>query len=169
MTITQEAGAITAAAHAQNWATTLTADVDSALALYADAFSFDDRADVDHVIDTAITKAELRPRLAPYANKDRANGSGVHRFEVREVFDVTGDNGRPAVVILWTWTGENLESYSGLPVNGATLTTLGITWHQLDDAGKITRETTYWNDTPLLAELGVPVQTPHYWEADFVF
>ncbi|ALJ21701.1 ketosteroid isomerase-related protein [Microbacterium sp. No. 7] len=166
---TTTVGAKLADAHAAKWTQGLTESLDAALDLYADEFVYDDGNDLDHVIDTPITKDELRPVLAPYSNKSRDNGSGVHRFEVREAFDLAGDNGLPAVVILWTWTGEALETYHGLPVGGRTLSALGITWQQLDANGKITRETTYWNDTPLLAELGVPVQTPHYWEAGFVF
>jgi len=153
--------------HARRWTAGLTTDVDTALGLYADEFSFDDRADADHVPDTAITKDELRPRLAPYSNRDADNGLGIHSFEVREAFPLAGDNGDPAVVTLWTWTGRNLATYHGLKAAGKTLSTIGITWHQLDGDGRITREQTYWNDTPIFAELGVPVQTPHYWEEGF--
>jgi len=153
--------------HAQRWTKALTADLATALSLYAEEFVYDDRADGDHMIDTAITKDELRPRLTPYANKDAGNGVGVHSFEVREAFPVTGQLGTSAVVILWTWTGVGLETYHGLPVNGKTLSTIGITWHQLDSAGKIVREQTYWNDVPVFSELGIPVQTPHYWELGF--
>ena len=61
----------------------------------------------------------------------------------------------------------DLETYRGVPVGGRTLTTTGLTWHQLDDDGRIVRETTYWNDTPVLQELGIPLVTPRYWEAGF--
>ena len=169
MTMTNDVATATADQHARTWAKTLTEDIDAALALYADEFAYDDGADHDHVSDTAITKDELRPKLAAFSNKNRDNGSGIHRFEIREAFDLAGDNGLPAVVILWTWTGEALETYHGLPVGDRTLSTIGITWQQLDADGRITRESTYWNDTPLLAELGVPVQTPHYWEEGFTF
>lgn len=156
-----------ASTHAAKWAHDLTESIDTALALFADEFTYDSGTDIDHVDDTPITKDELRPVLAPYSNKSKENGSGIHSFEIREAFDLTGDNGQPAVVILWSWTGESLESYHGLPVGDRPLSAIGITWHQLDADGRITRETTYWNDPPLLAELGVPVQTPHYWEEGF--
>lgn len=169
MTITTTIGAKVADAHAAKWASALTESIDAALDLFADEFSYDLGSDNDLMTDTAITKDELRPRLAPFSNKSRENGSGIHRFEVREAFDVAGDNGLPAVVTLWTWTGEALETYHGLPVGDRTLSTIGITFQQLDADGKITRETTYWNDTPLLQELGVPAVTLHYWEKDFVF
>ncbi|MBB6407087.1 ketosteroid isomerase-related protein [Arthrobacter sp. AZCC_0090] len=167
MTITTDTRTAIADVHAAKWAAALTESIDAALALYADEFVFDDTADDDHVTDTAITKDELRPKLAPFSNKDRANGSGIHRFEIREAFDLTGDDGLPAAAILWTWTGKDLETYHGLPVGGRTLSTIGLTWQQLDADGRITRESTYWVDTPLLGELGVPVQTVHYWKEGF--
>lgn len=159
---------VNAAAHSARWANALTESVDAAVDLYADAFTFDDHADADHVYDTPITKDELRPFLAPYSNKDAENGTGVHSFEVRESFELTATDGSKAVITLWTWTGTNLESYLGLPAEGKTLSALGQTWHVLDSDGKIVRESTFWNDPPALAELGVPVSTPHYWEKDFV-
>jgi steroid delta-isomerase-like uncharacterized protein len=169
MTVTRDTRTRIASSHAATWASALTESVDAALGLYADEFAVDLGADDDHVTDTSITKDELRPRLAPFSNKDKANGSGIHRFTIREAFDITGDNGLPAVVILWTWSGESLETYHGLPVAGRTLSTIGITWQQLDADGHVTRESTYWNDTPLLAALGVPVQTVHYWVEGFSF
>jgi steroid delta-isomerase-like uncharacterized protein len=70
---------------------------------------------------------------------------------------------------LWTWTGEHLESFRGVPVGTRTLSAQGQTWHQFDAAGKVNRESTFWNDVPVFAELGLPVLTPAYWEADFDF
>ncbi|GAY15565.1 ketosteroid isomerase-related protein [Mycobacterium sp. shizuoka-1] len=153
--------------HAQRWVTALTSDTAAAVALYADDMVYDDHADSDHVIDTAITKAELEPRLAPFANKDTDNGVGVHRFTAPEAFQLAGVNGNPAVVILWDWSGEGLDTYRGVPTHGKNLHTRGITWHQLDADGRIARETTYWNDTPVLQELGLPIITPEYWVEGF--
>jgi steroid delta-isomerase-like uncharacterized protein len=153
--------------HAQAWADALSTDTAAAVDLYADDLVYDDHADSDHVSDTAITKDELEPRLAPYANKDAANGAGIHTFTATEAFDLAGVNGNPAVVILWDWTGEGLQTYRGVPTGGRTLTTRGITWHQLDADGRIARETTYWNDTPVLQELGLPIVTPEYWLEGF--
>ena len=76
-------------------------------------------------------------------------------------------DGQPAVVILWDWTGEGLSTFRGVPTEGKNLSTRGITWHQLDAQGKIARETTYWNDTPVLQELGLPIVTPEYWVEGF--
>lgn len=156
-----------ASEHAQRWVTALTTDTAAAVALYADDLVYDDHADSDHVIDTAITKAELEPRLAPFANTDTGNGTGTHTFTVTEAFQLAGVNGNPSVVILWDWTGEGLRTYRGVPTEGKNLHTRGITWHQLDADGKIARETTYWNDTPVLQELGLPIITPEYWVEGF--
>lgn len=156
-----------AAQHAARWTNALTSDTRAAVDLYADDMVYDDHADSDHVIDTAITKAELEPRLAPFANNDSENGVGIHTFTANEAFQLAGVNGNPAVVILWDWTGEGLDTFRGVPTGGKTLTTRGITWHQLYADGRIARETTYWNDTPVLQELGLPIITPEYWVEGF--
>lgn len=156
-----------ATTHARTWAAALTTDTAAAVDLYAEDLVYDDHADSDHVIDTAITKDELYPRLAPFANKDTTTGVGLHTFTVTEAFQLAGVGGNPAVVILWDWTGQALETYRGVPTNGKTLSTRGITWHQLDANGKIERETTYWNDTLVLQELGLPIVTPEYWAEGF--
>ena len=153
--------------HARTWAAALTSDTSTAVALYADDLVYDDHADSDHMIDTAITKDELQPRLAPFANKDIANGVGLHTFTATEAFQLAGVGGNSAVVILWDWTGQGLDTYRGVPSQGKTLSTRGITWHHLDANGKIERETTYWNDTPVLQELGLPIVTPEYWVEGF--
>lgn len=153
--------------HARRWSTALTSDTAATFDLYADDLVYDDHNDTDHVHDTAITKGELAPMIAAYANTDAGNGVGLHTFEVTESFPLAGTAGNPAVVILWNWTGRGLDTYRGVPTEGKTLSTRGITWHQLDSDGKIARETTYWNDTPVLQELGVPIITPEYWVEGF--
>jgi steroid delta-isomerase-like uncharacterized protein len=157
----------TPAEHAARWSTALTSDTAAVVDLFADNFVYDDHSDRDHVIDTAITKSELAPMIEAYANSDAGNGIGIHQFSVTDTFSVAGVNGNPSVVILWDWTGENLASYRGVPTGGRALTTRGITWHQLDAGGKIIREVTYWNDTPVLQELGIPIVTPEYWVEGF--
>lgn len=153
--------------HAARWATALTSDTAAAVALYADDLVYDDHADADHVDDTAINKVELEPRLAPFANADATNGAGLHTIVATEAFQLAGVNGHPAVVILWDWTGEGLATFRGVPTEGRTLSARVITWHQLDAGGKIARETTYWNDTPVLQELGLSIITPEYWVEGF--
>ncbi|WP_055751641.1 ketosteroid isomerase-related protein [Frankia sp. AvcI1] len=152
--------------HAERWARAITADTDAAVALYADAVLYDDRRAVDHVVDTATDRTQVRERLAPFANQDPANGLGIHRFDVLEAIETTGGAGARAVTILWRWTGEHLAGFRGVPTGGRSLATRGQTWHQLDADGRIDRELTNWNDTPVLQQLGLPVLTPHYWVAD---
>jgi steroid delta-isomerase-like uncharacterized protein len=153
--------------HAQRWAALITSDTDAVVDLFADELLYDDRRDTDHVFDTATDKAQLRQRIAPFANGDPDNGLGVHRFEVLDVIDAAGADGTRAVAILWKWTGEHLENFRGVPTGGQTLMARGQTWHQFDSGGKITRESTYWNDVPVYQQLGLPVLTPAYWKADF--
>jgi steroid delta-isomerase-like uncharacterized protein len=153
--------------HAQSWASSITGDTDATVALFADELLYDDRRDVDHVIDTATDKTQLRERIAPFANTDADNGLGVHQFEVLDVIDSVGVDGTRAVAIVWEWTGEHLENFRGVPTGGEKLSARGQTWHQFDAAGKVNRESTYWNDVPVFQQLGLPVLTPSYWEADF--
>ncbi|RAV01576.1 ketosteroid isomerase-related protein [Mycolicibacter senuensis] len=160
-------GTTLAVDHARRWAAALTTDTAAAVGLYADDLVYDDHMDSDHVLDTAITKAELEPKLAPFANKNADNGIGVHTFVATEAFQLAGVGGNPAVVILWDWVGEQLDNFRGVPAGRKRLATRGITWHQLDADGKIERETTYWNDTPVLQELGAPIVTPPYWVEGF--
>lgn len=153
--------------HAERWTTLITSDTDATIALYVDDLLYDDRRDVDHVFDTATDKGQLRERIAPFANSDPDNGLGIHRFEILAVVEAAGLDGSRAVAILWKWTGERLAEFRGVPTGGQTLSTRGQTWHQLDADGKITRESTFWNDVPVFQRLGLPVLTPAYWEADF--
>jgi steroid delta-isomerase-like uncharacterized protein len=155
--------------HARRWASLITSDTDAAVDLFADELVYDDRRDVDHVFDTASDKTQLRERIAPFANADANNGLGIHRFEVLDVIDAAGTSGARAVAILWQWTGEHLENFRGVPTGGQPLSARGQTWHQFDAAGKVDRESTYWNDVPVYQQLGLPVLTPAYWEADFDF
>jgi len=153
--------------HAKRWTTLIVSDTDAALDLYADELQYDDRRDNDHVYDTATNKDELRERIAPFANVDPGSGLGIHDFEILDVLESVGAQGSRAVVILWRWTGKSLPTFRGVPTKGTTLSTRGQTWHQLDADGKIVRESTFWNDVPVFQELGLPVLTPHYWDADF--
>jgi steroid delta-isomerase-like uncharacterized protein len=153
--------------HAARWADLITSDTNAAVGLFADELVYDDRRDVDHVFDTATDKEQVRERIKSFANSEPGNGLGVHRFEVLDVIDAAGTNGARAVAILWKWTGEHLENFRGVPVDGKALSARGQTWHEFDAAGKIVRESTFWNDVPVFQQLGLPVATPAYWEADF--
>jgi steroid delta-isomerase-like uncharacterized protein len=153
--------------HAARWAALVTTDTDRTLGLFADELVYDDRRDVDHVYDTATDKGQLRERIKAFANADPDNGLGIHGFEVLDVIDAAGTNGARAVAIVWRWTGEHLENFRGVPTGGQSLSARGQTWHEFDAAGKVVRESTYWNDVPVFQQLGLPVLTPAYWEAGF--
>ncbi len=155
--------------HAKQWATSITTDTEATLGLFADEFVYDDRRDIDHVVDTPIVKDDLRDRLTPFANTDKDNGLGIHQFDVREAIATTGSNGALAVAILWDWTGEHLANFRGVPTDGRKLTARGQTWHQFDADGNVTRESTYWNDAPVFVELGLPLIIPEYWVEGFDF
>jgi steroid delta-isomerase-like uncharacterized protein len=126
---------------AQAWADAINNDPERAVAAFSDEF---------HGV------------LAPFANKDTANGTGIHKFEATEWIgdDRTG-------VILWNWSAEHIATYRGVPVDGGSIETYGQTWQQYGDDGRIVRESTFWNDVPAFKALGLPVQTVHYWDADF--
>jgi steroid delta-isomerase-like uncharacterized protein len=147
---------------AKAWATALTEDTDRLLGMYADEFTSQDRRVADVVTDVITEKDVLRDVYAPFANKDRDNGVGVHSFEAAEWI---GDESRG--VILWNWSAEDIASYRGIPTGGAGVKTFGQTYHEYDGDGRIVRESTFWNDVPAFQALGLPVLTIHYWDADF--
>jgi steroid delta-isomerase-like uncharacterized protein len=147
---------------AQAWATALTSDPERIVAAYADEFTFENRRVADVVNDTVTDKSVLGRVLAPYANQDRGNGTGIHTFEAT---DWIGDD--RTGVILWNWSAEDIASYRGIPTAGAAVKTHGQTWQQYGDDGRIVRESTFWNDVPAFQALGLPVLTVHYWDADF--
>ena len=132
------------------------------IAAYSDEFTVENRRVADVVHDTLTDKPTLHGVVAPYANKDSTNGTGIHTFEATEWIgnDRTG-------VILWNWSAEDIATYRGVPTGGQAMKTHGQTWQQYGDDGRIVRESTFWNDVPAFQALGLPVQTVHYWDADF--
>ena len=117
--------------------------------LYADDFLFEDL-----MLGQSITdKADLYRAFAPYANKDITNGVGLHLFRIDE--DV-GDENR--ALIRWTWRATGAAAFLGVPTNGKVVGTTGHTMHIYED-GKIKRESTYWDATSVLRDLGQPVST----------
>jgi steroid delta-isomerase-like uncharacterized protein len=147
---------------AQAWAAALSSDPDRLVAAYADDFTYENRRVADVVDDTITDKSVLHKVVAPYANTDRANGTGIHTFEATEWIgdDRTG-------VILWNWSATDIAAYRGIATGGADVKTFGQTWQQYGDDGRIVRESTFWNDVPAFQALGLPVLTVHYWDADF--
>ncbi|MFA7587793.1 MAG: hypothetical protein WCY11_16625, partial [Novosphingobium sp.] len=55
----------------------------------------------------------------------------------------------------------------GIATGGKTISTLGSTFLEFDNSGKIVLESTYWEDNRAFAALGLPIVRPHYWEEGF--
>jgi steroid delta-isomerase-like uncharacterized protein len=117
--------------------------------LYADDFLFEDL-----MLGQSITdKADLGRAFAPYANADLNNGVGVHLFRIDEYI---GDEKRG--LIRWTWAAQGVSAFLGVPTNGKVAGTSGHTMH-VYQGGKIKRESTFWDATSVLRDLGLPVST----------
>jgi steroid delta-isomerase-like uncharacterized protein len=115
--------------------------------MYADDFLFEDL-----MLGQSITdKSDLARAFAPYANKDPNNGIGVHLFRIDEYI---GDENRG--LIRWTWQAIGAAAFLGVPTNGKVVGTTGHTMH-VYEGGKIKRESTYWDATSVLRDLGQPI------------
>lgn len=117
-------------------------------ALYADDFVFEDPILDQYQIRD---KGDLGRIFSLYANKDRENGLGVHNFRVR---GYEGD--RRSGLIRWEWTPEDCQNFIGLDVTNKPFFTQGHTFHQYDEAGKITRESSWWDAGIILNAIGHP-------------
>jgi steroid delta-isomerase-like uncharacterized protein len=115
--------------------------------LYADEFLFEDL-----MLGQSITdKGDLARAFAPYANTDPDNGIGLHQFRIDEVI-----GGESSALIRWTWQATGAAAFLGIPTNGKVVGTTGHTMH-VYEGGKIKRESTYWDATSILRDLGQPV------------
>src|SRR6202171_1498144 len=131
------------------WLKAFRESADKVCELYADEFLFEDL-----MLGQSITdKADLARAFAPYANPDLNNGVGVHLFRIDEV---VGDENR--ALIRWSWQAVGAAAFLGVPTNGKVVGTTGHTMHVYED-GKIKRESTYWDATSILHDLGQPVST----------
>jgi steroid delta-isomerase-like uncharacterized protein len=115
-------------------------------ALYADHYLFEDPMLDQHGI---TDKDDLQRLFAPYANKDRENGIGVHNFRIRGYI---GNERRG--LISWEWSPEDCASFLGLDVAGKPFWTQGHTWHEYDAEGKIVRESSWWDASAVLRAVG---------------
>ena len=61
-------------------------------------------------------------------------------------------------LIHWNVTISDAPTYRGLPTEGKTLTTIGSTFHQFDQDGRIELESTHWEDNGVFVQLGLPIQ-----------
>jgi steroid delta-isomerase-like uncharacterized protein len=150
--------------YAKQWAEALGTDTGAFAELYAPDGDFCVERHVidDHMDDTISDHATLVERLAGLANSDPDNGIGIHTFTVTEYI---GD--QRYGLIHWDYAVEHAGHYRGLPADGKRLETKGSTFLQFNADGKIVLESTCFNDNPVFQQLGIPVLTPHYWEADF--
>jgi steroid delta-isomerase-like uncharacterized protein len=149
---------------AQGWASALTTDTAAFAELYAadGDFCIERHMMDDHMEDTLSDRAMIVERLGGLANQDPDNGVGVHTFTVTEYI---GD--ARYGMLHWDYTVEHAQHYRGLPADGKRLQTKGSTFLEFDGDGKIVLESTCFNDNPIFQELGIPIMTPHYWDADF--
>ena len=135
---------------AKGWANALSTDVDELVSLYADEHVVEIGTYADSVGEAIIAPDDLRRELARFSNTDPDNGQGIH------VFEATNYEGHERHgIIQWTWSGESLDTFRGIPAGDRKLTTVGQTFQQYDNDGKIVRETTYWADLHALKTLGV--------------
>jgi steroid delta-isomerase-like uncharacterized protein len=134
---------------AVQWLKAFRESADLVCELYADDFLFEDL-----MLDQSITdKEELRRVFAPYANKDLDNGVGVHLFRIDEV---VGDE--DSALIRWSWKAIGAAAFLGVPTGGKVVGTSGHTFHVYEN-GRIKRESTYWDATSILRDLGQPLST----------
>jgi steroid delta-isomerase-like uncharacterized protein len=150
--------------YARRWASSLSTDTQAFAELYAadGDFCIERHMMDDHMEDTLSDRATVVERLGGLANQDPDNGVGIHTFTVTEYI---GDERYG--FLHWDYAVEHAAHYRGLPADGKRLQTKGSTFLQFDADGKIVLESTCINDNPVFQELGIPIMTPHYWDADF--
>ncbi|MGQ0623821.1 MAG: ester cyclase [Sporichthyaceae bacterium] len=116
-------------------------------ALYnRDGFVFEDVMLDQHNINDYDDLLRL---FSLYANKDRANGFGVHNFKIRSY---VGD--KRSGLLRWEWTPEDAGMFIGLDVAGKPFGTQGHTFHIYNEAGKIVRESSWWDAAAILRAVG---------------
>lgn len=141
--------------YAKNWADLKGSDAEAFSALYADICCVEYGTYNDSVGEALLGPAAVREQMQQYSD----GSNGEQRFEARN-YEGHERHG----IIQWNWTGKNLKNFRGLTVNIAELHTVGQSFLMFDGDGKITRESTYWNDIKVVQDLGVPVEVKHYWD-----
>jgi hypothetical protein len=112
----------------------------------------------DHLNDTITDRQMLTEKLGGLASAD----NGTYTFTATEWL---GDD--RFGLIHWKVKIEGATTYRGLRTGGKTLETIGSTFHQFDQDGKILLESTCWEDNRVFEALGLPIIRPHYWTEDF--
>ena len=135
-------------AFAVKWLKAFRESADAVCELYADDFVFEDPILDQYQIRD---KGDLNRIFSLYANKDRANGIGVHNFRIR---GYEGDH--RSGLIRWEWTPEDCANFIGLDVVNKPFFTQGHTFHMYDDEGRIVRESSWWDTGAILTAIGYP-------------
>ena len=150
--------------YAKQWAEAIGNDTNAYAELYAPdgEFAIEQHMVDDHMDDTITDRATILERVGGLANDDPDNGLGRHTFTVTEYI---GDERYG--LIHWDYAVEGASHYRGIPADGRRLETRGSTFLRFNPEGKIVLESTHFNDNPVFQALGLPVVTPHYWDADF--
>lgn len=92
---------------------------------------------------------DLLRNFAPYANKDPDAGVGIHNFRIRSY---TGD--KRSGLLRWEWYPEHCAMFLGLDVAGKPFGTQGHTFHQYNEQGLIVRESSWWDASAVLRQVG---------------
>lgn len=133
---------------AVKWLKAFRESPEAIVALYADDFLFE-----DPILGQKITsKDELLRVFGPYANKDTENGIGINNFRIDEV---VGD--KNSAIYRWTWQAPSATAFVGVPTNGIVPGARGLTYHEYNAEGLITREASLWDVATAVANLGQPV------------
>lgn len=112
-----------------------------------DDFVFEDEMLDQHNVNN---QPDLHRLFAPYANKDRSNGIGVHNFRIRSY---VGD--QRFGLLRWEWTPEDAAVFLGLDVKNKPFTTMGHTFHLYTKEGLIKRESSWWDSHIIVRASGV--------------
>jgi steroid delta-isomerase-like uncharacterized protein len=116
-------------------------------ALYEDeGFSFSDPMLDQYDVNT---KPDLLRLFEPYANKDPDNGIGIHNFRIR---GYVGDE--RSGLIRWEWGPEHAGAFLGIPCEGKPFQIKGHTYHEYNEAGKITFESSWWDASSFFRQIG---------------
>jgi hypothetical protein len=147
--------------HAQAWCKNLSTDIDALITMYKPEWFTSEHSKVDdNMIDTFTNADQLREHYGPYSSGE----NGVYKFTATEWCGGRSDHG----LIHWDVTIEGASSFRGISVpDGQTLTAVGSTFQKFDADGKISFESTYWEDNRVFVQLGIPILRPAYYKEDF--
>jgi len=134
--------------HAVKWLKAFRTSSETVCAMYEDdGFSFSDPMLEQYDVNT---KPDLLRLFEPYANKDPENGVGIHNFRIRGYI---GDE--RSGLIRWEWSPESAAVFLGLDVKDKPFMIQGHTYHEYNDAGKITFESSWWDASACLRQIGM--------------